>query len=81
MAVTEDTNIIHRSSEKELRKIQEQMKQLSADHVEEKNYRKVLKELDRKFAEQKISPGGSADLLAITYFLYFIEEGISPNKI
>ena len=81
MAVTEDTNIIHRSSEKELRKIQEQMKQLSADHLEEKNYRRVLKELDRKFAEQKISPGGSADLLAITYFLYFIEEGISPNKI
>lgn len=36
--------------------------------------RKSLEELDREFIKRNLSPGGCADLLAITYFLYFSEE-------
>ena len=31
-----------------------------------------LEQLDRQFIEKNLSPGGSADLLAATYFLHFL---------
>ena len=34
-----------------------------------------LRALDRQFIERQISPGGSADLLAVTYFLHFLGKG------
>jgi triphosphoribosyl-dephospho-CoA synthase len=32
-------------------------------------------EMDRDFIEKNISPGGAADLTAVTLFLYFLENG------
>ena len=34
----------------------------------------LIKELDADFVRKNISPGGSADLLAVCWFLYFIEK-------
>ena len=34
----------------------------------------TLRRLDREFTEDHLSPGGSADLLAICYLLYFLER-------
>jgi triphosphoribosyl-dephospho-CoA synthetase len=34
----------------------------------------VLKQMDAEFIEKNLSPGGTADLLAMTYFLYFLKE-------
>ena len=34
-----------------------------------------LRALNDLFVEKNISPGGSADLLAVTYFLHFLTEG------
>ena len=34
----------------------------------------MLEILDRAFISKNLSPGGSADLLAFTYFLYFLKE-------
>ena len=34
----------------------------------------ALKALDREFIRKNLSPGGCADLLAITYFLYFCRD-------
>jgi len=34
----------------------------------------VLAQLDDRFIEKNLSPGGSADLLAATYFLYFLSS-------
>ncbi|MBP3645793.1 MAG: citrate lyase holo-[acyl-carrier protein] synthase [Clostridia bacterium] len=33
-----------------------------------------LEDMDDRFIERNISPGGSADLLAVTYFLHFLEN-------
>ena len=33
-----------------------------------------LEDMDGRFIARNISPGGSADLLAVTYFLHFLEN-------
>ena len=38
--------------------------------------REALQALDQAFTEQNLSPGGSADLLAVCYLLYFLETGL-----
>ena len=38
-----------------------------------------LKKLDEDFIEKNISPGGSADILATTLFLYFMETEINQT--
>ena len=72
LAVTDDTNMIHRSSLQTLRNIQQQLKAL----LENTPYPdgEVLEELDNAFIAQNLSPGGSADLLALTYFLHFLNN-------
>ena len=34
--------------------------------------RDILEQLDDRFIQKNLSPGGSADLLAASYFLYFL---------
>lgn len=34
----------------------------------------VIEALDKEFIQKNLSPGGSADLLAATYFLYFLKQ-------
>ena len=34
----------------------------------------MLPDLDAYFVKKNISPGGSADMLALTYFLYFLRN-------
>ena len=41
---------------------------------ETKPYKEVLEEWDKKFIQKNLSPGGSADLLAASLFLYFLKE-------
>ena len=36
----------------------------------------TMRSLNRLYKENNISPGGSADLLAMTYFLYFLTQEI-----
>lgn len=38
--------------------------------------RETLRRLDREFVEKNLSPGGSADLLAVCYLLYFLENEV-----
>ena len=42
--------------------------------------REALEELDREFIGRNLSPGGCADLLAITYFLHFCKENRLQNN-
>lgn len=72
LAQTVDTNMIHRGS---YARQQEIMKQLS-DLLEKEPFpsREALEELDRAFIRENLSPGGTADLLAMVYLLHFLKE-------
>ena len=72
LAQTVDTNMIHRGSY-EIQ--QEIMKKLSA-LLETESFPsgETLEALDREFVEKNLSPGGTADLLAMVYMLHFLKE-------
>jgi holo-ACP synthase/triphosphoribosyl-dephospho-CoA synthase len=76
IANVKDTNIISRSNIQTQELVQNNIKSL----LNQKNLENILTEdivnLDKQFIDMNISPGGCADLLAITYMLYFIEEYI-----
>lgn len=69
-----DTNIITRSDIGTSKKVQSKLKDL----IDEKGIENIIMEdiskIDKEFIGLNISPGGCADLLAITYMLYFIEN-------
>ena len=74
IAATTDTNLIARSSlatqQKTAAKIQKLLKQQPYPDTQ------TLCQLDLEFTEQNLSPGGSADLLAVCYLLYFLENEV-----
>ncbi len=72
LAVTDDTNMISRSDLNTLREIQGRLQTLLADDPYPDL--SVIEKLDREFIERNLSPGGSADLLALTYFLHFLNH-------
>lgn len=67
IAATDDTNLIHRSN----RQTQLEIKERIAAMLREDPFpaMETILELDKEFIERNLSPGGSADLLAVTYFL------------
>lgn len=72
MARNTDTNVIHRSSVQR----QERLKDEAARMIEGDPYPspEMLEELDRELIRENISPGGSADLLAMCCMLHELEE-------
>lgn len=70
IAATDDTNLIHRSD----RQTQLQIKAKIAALLEKDPFpaMSVIEQLDQEFIQKNLSPGGSADLLAVTYFLQFL---------
>lgn len=72
IASATDTNLIARSNLPTQQKIVEHLKLLLAENPFPD--KQQLEQLDQKFIEKNLSPGGSADLLAICYFLYFLES-------
>ena len=70
LAATDDTNLIHRSD----RTTQLHIKAQIADMLQQEPFpaTEAIEALDREFIQNNLSPGGTADLLAVTYFLYFL---------
>lgn len=72
LAATVDTNLIHRSDYETQQKIaMDTALMLMTDPFPG---REALEELDRAFIRRNLSPGGTADLLAMVYMLHFLKE-------
>lgn len=72
IAATDDTNLIRRGGRQTQIAVQNQLKGLL-----QKNPMPAMEEiskLDEKFIEKNLSPGGSADLLALTWFLHSLTK-------
>ncbi|WP_432666235.1 triphosphoribosyl-dephospho-CoA synthase CitG [Wukongibacter baidiensis] len=75
MAYSEDSNILGRHDLEMLRRIQERAKGIiDLGGIYSEKGTKAIKELDQWCIKHWVSPGGSADLLAVTIMLYFIEK-------
>lgn len=74
MAHNTDTNVVHRSSLETQKKVAAR----AAALLEREPFpsEASLAAFDRELIRENISPGGSADLLALCYFLYFLEEDL-----
>lgn len=72
LAHTEDTNMIARGGIEAQRETAEALLRLLRD--EPYPGRETLDGLDRAFIGRNLSPGGSADLLALCYLLHFLRE-------
>jgi len=72
LTATVDTNLIHRSDLQQQQTIAAEIAELLKN--DPYPAAKFLQDLDRVFTEKNLSPGGSADLLALTYFLYFLKN-------
>ena len=74
MAEIQDTNIISRSSYSRMAELQAQLRDLLSRHLSPAQLVEESGSLDRRFIEENISPGGSADLLALAYLIRFLED-------
>ena len=71
VANIKDTNLYHRGGEEGA----QFAKQIAGGALKHSAYeRKLIEDLDDEFIKLNLSPGGCADLLAITYFLYNIKH-------
>lgn len=70
LAATDDTNMVSRSNMATAKAVAAELGALLAQTPYPDQ--ETLLALDRAFIEQNLSPGGSADLLAATYFLHLL---------
>ena len=70
MANAEDTALLNRGGMEGWQWAKKRAAQILQDGVTAE----ALRTLDREMIERNLSPGGSADLLAVCYFLYFLQE-------
>lgn len=76
MAYTEDSNVLGRHNMEVLNYVQEESKKvlkLGGYFTEEG--RNHIESMDKDFIHRNISPGGSADLLAVSLIMYILKNG------
>jgi triphosphoribosyl-dephospho-CoA synthase len=70
LAVNHDTNIVHRGGLAGLAYVQSQaLNLIEAGGVQSSDFKERMLEFDSDLIARNLSPGGSADLLAVTWFL------------
>ena len=73
MASTEDSNLVHRGGAEGMDFAQKEARRLTAGGPEHLDLGEVRR-LDGEFIKRNLSPGGSADLLALSAMLYFLRK-------
>ena len=68
-----DTNMIHRGGLVQAEQCRHQAAELLTQ-VTSKNAQALLTQLDQEYIQKNLSPGGCADLLALSYMLFFLEH-------
>lgn len=82
MTVVEDTTVLARAGLEGLDFVKKSARMVLQQRVSHTHFRQnTLKELEALFIEKNISPGGSADLLAITVALWMMEHGPIPRDL
>jgi len=75
MQFCDDTTILHKHTLEKLIYVQNKAKHIIAiGGMNTEIGRKEINDIDRIFSREGISPGGSADLLAVTVFFYMVKE-------
>lgn len=75
MQVCNDSTIVYRSSIKTLKYVKDSARYIiKIGGMRSKKGKCEIEKLCQKFVKKNISPGGSADLLGITVFLYSVEK-------
>ena len=72
LAEVQDTNVIGRAGQDVMKDIQHGLRQFLDTDPDTAAILKHADTLDVSFIETNISPGGCADLLAITYMMHFL---------
>ena len=82
MQICDDSTIIYRHSPQVLQEVREKtIEIIKLGGMKTDIGRRKISVLCEEFIEKNISPGGSADLLGVTVFLYFVEEYMDNNNI
>ncbi len=68
MSIVDDTNVINRGGVNAAAYVKERSAMLYNSDIEK------IREFDRELTEKRLSPGGCADLLAVTRFIYLLES-------
>ena len=68
MSVVTDTNVINRGGKEAGKYVKDRSKTLYMAPLSE------IEEFDKELIQKNLSPGGSADLLAVTWFIYSLEK-------
>jgi triphosphoribosyl-dephospho-CoA synthetase len=78
MSVVEDTTILWRAPDLEtLEWVQDRSIQiLASNQLGNLNWQETMDELNQEFVARNISPGGSADLVAVTWYYYKIKNNL-----
>ncbi len=74
IANASDTNLLARSDYETMKQVQKKIGTLLEKNLGPHEYLKEIQKLDDEFIQKNLSPGGSADMLALTYFIYSLEE-------
>ncbi|WP_379144892.1 triphosphoribosyl-dephospho-CoA synthase CitG [Paenibacillus sp. sgz500992] len=75
MAQCNDTTILHRHSIEKLESVKEKARVIiEIGGMKSTQGKERIAKMSQEFITEKISPGGSADLLAITVFLFLVEQ-------
>jgi holo-ACP synthase/triphosphoribosyl-dephospho-CoA synthase len=72
IAQVDDTNLLSRSGLETVRSVQDEMRRRLNETSDPKELLEHARRLNQKFVSLNLSPGGCADLLAVAFFLLFL---------